>query len=86
MTIIIFIIYTTKQQSRIQRDSLVQALLYNNTNIVYMFGVVRTNDGIIDETFDYKFTKEIPDPLGGAQSVEFIAGEVQMEIFGDFQI
>ena len=51
-----------------------------------MFGVVRTNDGIIDETFDYKFTKEIPDPLGGAQSVEFIAGEVQMEIFGDFQI
>ena len=48
-----------------------------------MFGVVRTNDGIIDETFDYKFTKEIPDPLGGAQSVEFIAGEVQMEIFGD---
>ena len=50
LTIIIFIIYTTKQQSRIQRDSLVQALLYNNINI-NMFGVVRTNDGIIDETF-----------------------------------
>ena len=48
-----------------------------------MFGVVRTNDNTMDETFDYKFTKEIPDPLGGAQSVEFIAGEVQMEIFGD---
>jgi hypothetical protein len=46
-----------------------------------MFGVVRTNEEL--GQFDYKFTKEIPDPLGGAQSVEFIAGEVQMEIFGD---
>ena len=85
MTIIIFIIYTTKQQSRIQRDSLVQALLYNNINI-NMFGVVRTNNGIIDETFDYKFTKEIPAAQGVAQSVELTGGEVQMEIFGDFQI
>ena len=73
-------------KSRIQRNSLVQALLYNNTNIVYMFGVVRTNNGIIDETFDYKFTKEIPAAQGVAQSVELTGGEVQMEIFGDFQI